>query len=405
MAGRGVDIILGGNAELLAQHELAADGVDLESDEGLALLDGREKEVEARCRAEGEEVRKLGGLYVLGSRAPRVAAHRQPAPWPLRPPGRPRRVPLLPVVGRRAVAAVRHRRHVVGDGPHAARRRADRVEDGRQGDRTGAEHRRGPQRRDAQGRAQVRRGHGPAAQGHLRAAPADHRRRRPRGAHRGPARRRRREARGRALPDRVRGGLGPQGPRRRDHAVLPDEVHRRGPGAGGDDRGPRRVHRRGGPRLLRAARRGHARRRGDDAPDRARRVPPDHGRPLARPPLRDGQPQGRHPPALDRPGRPPQRLAAGGLQHVRPAARGHRQRLPALHPPCRSRAAGRLGRAGPGQGGVRRRRGPRGRDLFLGRRAGSRARRAGRHAVHAALAGRGDGRSGGPGRRGRRRVR
>src|SRR6516165_1816581 len=67
MAGRGVDIILGGNAELLAQHELAADGVDLESDEGLALLDEREKEVEARCRAEGEEVRKLGGLYVLGS--------------------------------------------------------------------------------------------------------------------------------------------------------------------------------------------------------------------------------------------------------------------------------------------------------------------------------------------------
>ncbi|HWF14605.1 MAG TPA: preprotein translocase subunit SecA [Acidimicrobiales bacterium] len=67
MAGRGVDIILGGNPELLAQHELAADGADLDSEEGLALLDARQKEVEARCRAEGEEVRKLGGLYVLGS--------------------------------------------------------------------------------------------------------------------------------------------------------------------------------------------------------------------------------------------------------------------------------------------------------------------------------------------------
>jgi preprotein translocase subunit SecA len=67
MAGRGVDIILGGNSELLAAQELAADGVDLDSDEGLALLDAREKEVEARCRAEGDEVRKLGGLYVLGS--------------------------------------------------------------------------------------------------------------------------------------------------------------------------------------------------------------------------------------------------------------------------------------------------------------------------------------------------
>ena len=34
MAGRGVDIILGGNAELLAQHELAAEGVDITTEEG-----------------------------------------------------------------------------------------------------------------------------------------------------------------------------------------------------------------------------------------------------------------------------------------------------------------------------------------------------------------------------------
>ena len=67
MAGRGVDIILGGNAELLAQHELAAEGVDLDSDEGQAELERRQAAIEARCRAEGEEVRKLGGLYVLGS--------------------------------------------------------------------------------------------------------------------------------------------------------------------------------------------------------------------------------------------------------------------------------------------------------------------------------------------------
>ncbi len=67
MAGRGVDIILGGNAELLAQHELLAEGVDLASDEGAAELKRRQASLEARCRAEGEEVRKLGGLYVLGS--------------------------------------------------------------------------------------------------------------------------------------------------------------------------------------------------------------------------------------------------------------------------------------------------------------------------------------------------
>jgi preprotein translocase subunit SecA len=67
MAGRGVDIILGGNAELTAQHELAAEGVDVSTEEGAAQLKSRQAELEVRCRAEGEEVRKLGGLYVLGS--------------------------------------------------------------------------------------------------------------------------------------------------------------------------------------------------------------------------------------------------------------------------------------------------------------------------------------------------
>jgi len=67
MAGRGVDIILGGNAELLAQHELLAECVDLSSEEGATELKRRQASLEARCRAEGEEVRKLGGLYVLGS--------------------------------------------------------------------------------------------------------------------------------------------------------------------------------------------------------------------------------------------------------------------------------------------------------------------------------------------------
>jgi preprotein translocase subunit SecA len=67
MAGRGVDIILGGNAELLAQHDVAADGIDAVTEEGAAELVRRQASFEARCRAEGEEVRKLGGLYVLGS--------------------------------------------------------------------------------------------------------------------------------------------------------------------------------------------------------------------------------------------------------------------------------------------------------------------------------------------------
>jgi preprotein translocase subunit SecA len=67
MAGRGVDIILGGNPELLARHEVAARGVDLESDEGVSTLAKVADEIDTRCKSEGERVRELGGLYVLGS--------------------------------------------------------------------------------------------------------------------------------------------------------------------------------------------------------------------------------------------------------------------------------------------------------------------------------------------------
>ncbi|HEX3796255.1 MAG TPA: preprotein translocase subunit SecA [Acidimicrobiales bacterium] len=67
MAGRGVDIILGGNPELLAQHEVLAEGMDLTSEEGQLELKRRQASLEARCQSEGEQVRTLGGLYVLGS--------------------------------------------------------------------------------------------------------------------------------------------------------------------------------------------------------------------------------------------------------------------------------------------------------------------------------------------------
>src|SRR4051794_21921797 len=67
MAGRGVDILLGGNPEGLAKIDLAAEGLDPESDEGAP----RYKELLARyqdeCSIEGDKVRELGGLYVLGT--------------------------------------------------------------------------------------------------------------------------------------------------------------------------------------------------------------------------------------------------------------------------------------------------------------------------------------------------
>jgi preprotein translocase subunit SecA len=67
MAGRGVDIILGGNPEGLAASEVLGSGLELDTEEG----QGRYKELLAKyeesCGAEGEKVRELGGLYVLGS--------------------------------------------------------------------------------------------------------------------------------------------------------------------------------------------------------------------------------------------------------------------------------------------------------------------------------------------------
>ncbi|HSH23203.1 MAG: preprotein translocase subunit SecA [Actinomycetota bacterium] len=67
MAGRGVDILLGGNPEGLARQEVVAQGLDPESEEGRARLAELLPKFEEECRAEGEEVRGLGGLYVLGS--------------------------------------------------------------------------------------------------------------------------------------------------------------------------------------------------------------------------------------------------------------------------------------------------------------------------------------------------
>ncbi|HZN13844.1 MAG TPA: preprotein translocase subunit SecA [Acidimicrobiales bacterium] len=67
MAGRGVDILLGGNPEGLARQEAEARGLALDSDEGQALVQQLLPGLETQCQAEGDKVRALGGLYVLGS--------------------------------------------------------------------------------------------------------------------------------------------------------------------------------------------------------------------------------------------------------------------------------------------------------------------------------------------------
>ncbi|MCK4177439.1 preprotein translocase subunit SecA [Aciditerrimonas ferrireducens] len=67
MAGRGVDILLGGNPEGLARQEVLAQGLDPESEEGQAEYERQLARFEKECAEEGDRVRELGGLYVLGS--------------------------------------------------------------------------------------------------------------------------------------------------------------------------------------------------------------------------------------------------------------------------------------------------------------------------------------------------
>ena len=65
MAGRGVDIILGGNPEHIALEEMRRREIGL--DEDPELFQKIREEKDAECRAEREEVLSLGGLYVIGT--------------------------------------------------------------------------------------------------------------------------------------------------------------------------------------------------------------------------------------------------------------------------------------------------------------------------------------------------
>ncbi len=67
MAGRGVDILLGGNPENLAEREARAAGHDPDTPEGEAKVAELVARFEPECTALGEEVRANGGLYVLGT--------------------------------------------------------------------------------------------------------------------------------------------------------------------------------------------------------------------------------------------------------------------------------------------------------------------------------------------------
>ena len=69
MAGRGTDIVLGGNPDIIADHELRERGLDpvATSEEYEAAWHGLIEDLTQQSKAEGEEVREVGGLYVLGT--------------------------------------------------------------------------------------------------------------------------------------------------------------------------------------------------------------------------------------------------------------------------------------------------------------------------------------------------
>ncbi len=67
MAGRGVDIILGGNAEGLARRDAVARGFEPGSDGYDAAFAEALAGLNATCTAEAARVIELGGLYVLGT--------------------------------------------------------------------------------------------------------------------------------------------------------------------------------------------------------------------------------------------------------------------------------------------------------------------------------------------------
>ena len=95
MAGRGVDILLGGNPEGLARASLRRGGTDLTAatERTVAQSLGRFR---GASRARSRSRARIRRLVRARHRTSRSPPHRQSIAWSFRPPRRSRRVPLLP---------------------------------------------------------------------------------------------------------------------------------------------------------------------------------------------------------------------------------------------------------------------------------------------------------------------
>ena len=171
MAGRGTDILLGGNPDFLARRKLRQDGVPEEiimeaigHNENVPpeVLEARKAYQEAfasfkkETDAEHEKVMALGGHHHHRHGTPREPPHRQSAARSGRPSGRPGQHPVLHQSGRRRDAALRLRAHRPHDrASGAGRRPALGSRNADQADRSGPEAHRGPELRHPQKRAGV----------------------------------------------------------------------------------------------------------------------------------------------------------------------------------------------------------------------------------------------------------
>ncbi len=89
MAGRGVDILLGGNPEGLARQGARRRGPRPRDRRGPGALRRAAEALGGRVQGRGRQGPRARRPLRARHRAPREPPHRQPAPWPCRPSGRP----------------------------------------------------------------------------------------------------------------------------------------------------------------------------------------------------------------------------------------------------------------------------------------------------------------------------
>ena len=372
MAGRGVDILLGGNPEFLARQEMAAR--DFDNDRYLLFeMDEEERaayeaeyepifaKFKAQTDAEHDEVVELGGLYVLGTErhesrridnqlrgrsgrqgdpgaslfylsleddlmrmfaSDRVSSIMERLKWP----------EDEPIEAKMVTRAVQNAQGQIEELNYERRKNVLKYDEVMNGQRTVIY---GERRKILEG--------GDSSEEAL-----------------GFVARRRRGDRRHVLPGgRLRGGMGSRGSAHGPHRGLSGLALE---GAGRRDRrhGVAAGRVRGG-RAHRLRREGGVARRGDDAGARAGGPAQHHRHALARAPLRDGLPAGRHLSPELRPEGSDHGVPARGLRHVRGAHLDDPGGVRPLHLPRGARPAGAAAAACGGAEGGRSARAPRGR--------------------------------------------